>query len=552
MPHSGNGAAVTETNWGKQPDNYPIIYAYETEGAARKEQDLGYNGLNDAEEAALYGISNINPITGENDPASDNYVFYLDDRWAQSDYAGSITGRYKYFQGPQGNNSTDDLLHAYSMQPDAEDINLDYNLDQTEMYNQYTVKMSQADLMNNTNGYIVSTKEVTDIELPNGQSGSVTRYQFRIPVDNFDVDIDGDGIPDLVTDDQLSAANSVLTSARFMRVLMRGFNQETTLRFATMDLVRSNWRRYPKTLYPTPGIPGHEEGTNADDFLSNLEIGQVTLEENSTNQPPYMLPPGVRREEMQGTTGYQSQNEASMLLKAKLTTDSPTKAVYKSSNLDLRRYKRMEMFVHAENLMDVNDQSLDEEARLFIRLGSDYTDNYYEYGIPLKYTPRSATTLNAIWPDENFIDIQTDYFVEAKKARDLDASANPLERFVFVPDENNPQKSIYVKGRPTLGAVTSVMIGLRSTSKFDKEVLVWVNELRLSEIDNEGGYAAMASLGFTLGDFAQVQLSGSISSAGFGAIDLGPSQRNQEDYKDYALNAQIKLDKFLPEKWGLE
>src|SRR5690606_35538666 len=126
------------------------------------------------------------------------------------------------------------------------------------------------------------------------------------------------------------------------------------------------------------------------------------------------------------------------------------------------------------------------------------------------------------------------------------------ERFVFVPDENNPQKSIYVKGRPTLGAVTSVMIGLRSTSKFDKEVLVWVNELRLSEIDNEGGYAAMASLGVTLGDFAQVQLSGSISSAGFGAIDLGPSQRNQEDYKDYALNAQIKLDKFLPEKWGLE
>src|SRR5690606_37035558 len=231
MPHSGNGAAVTETNWGKQPDNYPIIYAYETEGAARKEQDLGYNGLNDAEEAALYGTSNINPITGENDPASDNYVFYLDDRWAQSDYAGSITGRYKYFQGPQGNNSTDDLLHAYSMQPDAEDINLDYNLDQTELYNQYTVKMSQADLMNNTNGYIVSTKEVTDIELPNGQSGSVTWYQFRIPVDNFDVDIDGDGIPDLVTDDQLSAANSVLTSARFMRVLMRGFNQETTLRF---------------------------------------------------------------------------------------------------------------------------------------------------------------------------------------------------------------------------------------------------------------------------------------------------------------------------------
>src|SRR5690606_34459179 len=241
--------------------------AYDTEGAARKEQDLGYNGLTDAEEAATYGISNTNPITGQNDPANDNYVFYLDDRWGQTQDAGSITARYKYYQGPQGNNSTDDLLHTYSMQPEAEDINLDYNLDQTEMYNQYTVRMSPSDLMNNSNNMIVATK-TAEVQLPNGQTQEVTWYQFRIPVDNFDTDIDGDGVEDLVTDEQLSAAKSVLTSARFMRVLMRGFNEETTLRFATMDLVRSNWRRYPKTLFPIPGSTGPEEGVTEDPFLS--------------------------------------------------------------------------------------------------------------------------------------------------------------------------------------------------------------------------------------------------------------------------------------------
>src|SRR5690606_922359 len=272
MPHSGNGAAVTQSNWGKQPDNYPIIYAYETEGAARKEQDLGYNGLTDAEEAASYGLSNTNPITGQNDPAFDNYVFYLDDRWSQSNDAGSITGRYKYFQGPQGNNSTEDLLDAYSMQPDAEDINLDYNLDQTEMYNQYTIHLSPSDLENNTSGFVVATKEIDDIELPNGQTSSVKWYQLRIPVDGFDLDIDGDGIDDLITEEQINTAESVLTSARYMRVLMRGFTQETTVRFATMDLVRSNWRRYPKTLFP---VSGSEEGVDEDQFLSNLEIGQV-------------------------------------------------------------------------------------------------------------------------------------------------------------------------------------------------------------------------------------------------------------------------------------
>ncbi|MET3732294.1 cell surface protein SprA [Moheibacter stercoris] len=547
LPHSNNGAATSETTWGKQPQNYPIIYAYETEGAARKEQDLGYNGLTDEMEAAAYGLTNVNPVTGQLDPASDNYVYYLDDRWNQTADAGSITKRYKYFNLPQGNNSTDDMLHSYSMQPDAEDINLDFNLDQTEMYNQYTLKISPSDLTNNTSNYVVATKEST-VSLPNGQTSNIKWYQVRIPVDSFDRDIDGDGIPDVDED----AAKSVLTSARFMRVLMRGFDQETTLRFATMDLVRSNWRRYPKTFHPIPGSTSPEEGVEADPNLQNLEIGQVTLEENSTNQPPYMLPPGIEREEMQGTTGYQSQNEASMVLKAKLNANSPSKGVFKNTNLDLRRYKRMEMFVHAENLLDVNSQEIDETTKLFIRLGSDYSDNYYEYEMPLKYTPKTANTVNAIWPEENMVDILTDYFVEAKKARDLDPVSNPMARFGFVPNPEEPNKTIYVKGRPSLGSVTSVMIGLRSTNSQDKEVLVWVNELRLSEIDNSGGYAAMASLGFTLGDFAQVQVSGSVSSAGFGAIDQGPTQRSQEDYRDYALNAQIKLDKFTPKNWGLE
>ena len=552
MPHSGNGAAITTSNWGKQPENYPIIYAYETEGQARKEQDLGYNGLTDSEEAAMYGLTNFNPVTGENDPASDNYVYHMDERWGQTNEAGSIISRYKFYNGSQGNNSTDNLLHSYSMQPDAEDINLDYNLDQTELYNQYTVKLSPSDLMNNNSQQIVATKEV-DVKLPNGQTESVKWYQFRIPVDNFDLDLNGDGSPDLVTDSQLSAAKSVLSSVRFMRVLMRGFNQETTLRFATMDLVRSNWRRFPKTLYPIPGSTSDEEGVDIDESLANLEIGQVNIEENSTNVPPYVLPPGIEREEMQGTTGYQSQNEASMVLKSKLSGTSPTKAVYKNTNLDLRKYKRLEMFVHAEDVLDATNQSLDENTKLFIRLGSDYADNYYEYEIPLKYTAKTPdANPSRIWPDENRIDLSTDFFVDAKKLRDADETATTLERYTFIPDEANPEKIITVKGRPSLGGVTSVMIGLRSTNNTDKEVLVWVNEMRLSEIDNSGGYAAMASLGFTLGDFAQVQVSGSVSSAGFGAIDQGPSQRNQEDYRDYAINAQLKLDKFMPEKWGME
>src|SRR5690606_32996056 len=143
------------------------------------------------------------------------------------------------------------------------------------------------------------------------------------------------------------------------------------------------------------------------------------IEENSTNVPPYVLPPGIQREEMQGTTGYQSQNEASMVLKAKLSGSSPTKAVYKNTNLDLRKYKRLEMFVHAEDLLDATNQSIDEDTKLFIRLGSDYADNYYEYEMPLKYTAKTPdANPERIWPIENRIDLSTDFFVDAKKLRD--------------------------------------------------------------------------------------------------------------------------------------
>ena len=128
-----------------------------------------------------------------------------------------------------------------------------------------------------------------------------------------------------------------------------------------------------------------------------------------------------------------------------------------------------------------------------------------------------------------------------------------MQRFNFAFDQENPNKTVYVKGRPTLGNVSSIMIGVRNTSgSSEKEVLLWVNELRLSEIDNKGGYAAAANVQFNLGDFANVQVSGSTSSVGFGAIDQGPANRNQDESLQYALNAQVKLDKFLPKKWGME
>ena len=546
LPHSGLQAQTTETNWGKQPSINPVLYAFDTEGAQRKEQDLGFNGLTDIEEEQKYGITSNNAVTGELDPANDNYLFYLDDRFSNHTFGQTVPGRYRYFRNPQGNSSTDDPLAASSLIPDVEDINGDYNLDQTENYNQYTLKISRQDLEDTENKHIVARKTV-DVEFANGNNSTVKWYQVRIPVDGFDLDINRDGVDEV----NITQAESVLSAARFMRVVMRGFEEQTTLRLGSFDLVRSEWRRYPKNVFPFVGA-GNQEGSEEDQNIGDLEVGEVSIEQNSTNRPPYKIPPGVYREQTQGATGYQSQNEASMTLKAKFKPGSTSKAIFKNVNLDLRRYKKLEMFVSAQDLINRANANLDPDTKLFIRVGSDYTDNYYEYEMPLKYTPVTAVTESDIWPTDNKIELNTDFFTDAKKLRDTD-NFSTRDRFPYILDEANPHKAVYVKGRPTLGNVSSLMIGVRTTGgSSDKEVLLWVNELRLSEIDNEGGYAGAANLQFNLGDFANVQLSGSTSSVGFGAIDQGPSNRNQDETVEYSVNADVKLDKFLPKKWGVE
>jgi len=545
LPHSANQAQVTETAWGKQPLLNPILYSFDTQGDQRREQDLGFNGLTDVEEESQYNFSSFNPISGDLDPANDNYLFYLDNRFNGTQLGQSVMGRYRFFRNPQGNSSTTNPLDASSLYPDVEDINGDYNLDQTENYNQYTFKINRRSLEDPENKFIVARKEVK-ATFANGKESNVKWYQVRIPIDAFDLDINGDGRDDV----NVEQAESVLSAARYMRMVMRGFDQETTIRLGTFDLVRSEWRKYPNNLFPF--IVNNEEGSVEDKNISDLEIGEVNIEQNSSNRPPYRIPPGVYREQYQGTTGIQYQNEASMTLKAAFRAGSTSKAVFKNVNLDLRRYKKLEMYVSAQDLINRANSNLDPNTKLFIRLGSDYTDNYYEYEMPLKYTPISALSENEIWPNENKLDVNTDLFTDAKKLRDTE-NFSTRNRFPFLFDTSNPDKAVYVKGRPTLGNVSSLMIGIRTTGgATDKEVLLWVNELRLSEIDNEGGYAGTANLQFNLGDFANVQLSGSTSSIGFGAIDLGPANRNQNETKEYAVNAAVKLDKFLPEKWGLE
>ncbi|MET3539108.1 T9SS outer membrane translocon Sov/SprA [Chryseobacterium limigenitum] len=545
LPTGSAPSTTTNTNWGTQPKQPPILYAFSSEGDDRRAQDLGYDGLSSEQEAIKFGNTFINPVTNIADPAVDDFVFYLSDKFTGSQGA-SIIQRYKYFRNPEGNSQANSL-EVSTQTPDAEDINKDYNLDQNESYNQYEVKLDQGNLVLGQNNIVdVKTVQAT---FQNGQTDQVKWYLFRVPIAQYDATA-GDHAAD------------VLNNVRFARLLLTGFDQTSTLRFGTLDLVRSDWRRYPKNFAvygtDTTADPATNEGTADVVDPNNFEIGSVNIEENALNQPPYVLPPGIDRQVLSGNAGAQRQNEASLYMRANELRTTEARGVFKNASLDMRRYKKLKLFVHAEDPenRDPNIGLMDKKTKFFIRFGNDATDNYYEYEASLKLTSKTATAPMDIWPLDNEVDLNIQDFVDAKIRRDKNFPNDIAKRIMdqeFGSDINF--KKIYVKGRPSLGNVTSIVLGIRNAGDrtgVSIDRVLWVNEIRLSEIENDGGYAGNASLNFNLGDFATVNTSASYTSVGFGNIDSKPAERNQSTQSAFSINTAINVDKFLPEKSGVK
>ena len=536
LPTPNQMNSTSTTNWGKQPNQFPVLYAFSTEGDDRRAQDVGYDGLNNEQELEIFGTSFINPVTGVIDPAADDFLFYLSDQFS-GDLASSLVDRYRYFRNPDGN-SQSGSLEVSSQTPDAEDINKDYNLDQNESYNQYTIDLSKAGLAGG-NPYIVDEKEV-NVRFENGQNAKSKWYLFRIPVNQYDQDIEG-------------ASDAILNNVRFARMVLDGFDETSTLRFGSLDLVRSDWRKYTKKLAIespiTPEGPETEGIDNADN--QNFFVGSVNLEENGLGTPPYVLPPGIQRQVLSGNAGAQRQNESSLYMKL-MNFNKDAKGVIKNTNLDMRRYKKLELFVHAEDLRSLVSSDLDPNNRFFIRFGSDVTDNYYEYEASLKYTPNSARSPLEIWPTENTVDLDIQSFVDAKLERDRMNDSRWMQYRYHYPNFGDENKRIFVKGRPSLGNITTIVVGVRNYANTSKDLVLWVNEIRLSGIDNKGGYAGNASLNFNLGDFAMVNANASMSTVGFGNIDQKPSERSQNENIAFSVNTTVNVDKFLPEKSGIK
>ncbi len=531
-PIDANG----NNRFGYVPFNPSILYTFDADDTSRKNQDIGLDGLNNIEERDKFKnhplITNFNLLNTE-DPASDDFKYfrggYLDNKNA------SIITRYKYFNNTQGNSptvnqSTESYPTSSTTYPDVEDINKDQTMNTVESYFEYKISMNKTDLVKGQN-FIVDEKTTT-VTLKNGSTQQTKWYQFRVPIRSGTA-ING------ITD---------FNSIRFMRMYLTHFKMPVVLRFGELDLVRGDWRRYVKTL--DPAITPNADLTQTE--LNDFEVGVINIEQNEGR---YVLPPGIVRERLQGSTTVQLQNEQSVTLKVKDLPQNKVRAIYKNISVDLRRYKKLKMFMHLEPVL-VGGVT-DDEMMAIVRLGTDLNDNFYQIEIPLKVSTKENISSLDVWPEANNLEGLLENFGKIKLKRDkeiIGGSPIVINQLYPVPTTNDPKEIIVrVKGNPTLAKIRTIMLGIKNTAPTNRSAEIWFNELRSSDFDNDGGWAAVVNADANFADIANVSISGKIQTLGFGSVEDRITQRSLDQTKQYNLSTNVQLGKVLtPKKWGIQ
>ncbi len=555
MPTSALVENVEETQWGRVPSQQAIVNSFDNDPASRRYQDIGLDGLRSEDERAFFS-GYLNELAaalsgGQNsqayrdayeDPSSDDYAYFRRGFWDTVQHSlTKIADRYKYYNNPEGNSpSNEDNPENYPTQqtnyPNTEDISEDNTLNEAENYYQYEVPLDPGQMRIGEN-YITDIREAT-VTLANKEQAKVKWYQFKVPVKE----------PSKVVGQMQN-----LQSVRFVRMFLKGFRDPVILRFASLDLIRSDWRKYENSLLESgEHVPGGAQTT--------FEVSTVSVEENSSRQPiNYVLPPGIERVIDPSSQNNVEMNEQSLSLKVENLADGDARGIYKNTSYDMRQFKKVEMFVHMEKVNEM-DLAVDGDIHLLVRLGADYNDNYYEYEIPLSYTQWGQSSRNLVWPEANKVEIDLRELVAVKERRNQFMREQGTTSYSTVYSEQIGKATYSVKGTPSISAVKSIMIGLRNPKKMRpgdsddgqaKSVEVWVNEFSLNEFKKEGGVAATARAQATLGDIGRVSVAGSYTQANFGQLEQKLTDLSQSNTGSYDVAVDLELGRFVPEKAGL-
>lgn len=550
LPGADNSTPTISSDWGRVPASTALIYAFDTDDNNRLYQDAGLDGLLDDDERVKFP-----DFANFDDPSADNYEYFLT-------ASGDIVQRYKNYNGLQGNNPIEfsDDNRGNNNIPDKEDIDGDNTMNTINAYYEYEIAVKPNPVVGEN--YVTDVR-TTDAQLPDGSTTPVKWVQYKVPIQ--------------ANPDRAVGAIADLQSIQFMRMYVTDFTDEVTLRFASLDLVRSMWYRYENDLIEDPTLV--IDGSN-----TGFDVESVNIIDNFSRQPiPYVMPPGIEREQINQNNTVVNQNEQSLAMTVYQQNKNiavpsglepgDARAVFKNfyDPIDMRSYKKMRMFLHAEALDGPEDPTRlqDDELVAFIRFGNDFTDNFYQIEVPLKLTEWGESSAYDVWPLENEIEVQLELLTKLKLAMRSDPNYDPSRIYYKYEDEIAPELvsstpnrlRIGVKGNPNYGLVRTMMLGVRnqtdvlyqSSAQQPKDIRgeVWFNELRLSDMDNSGGWAAVATMDANIADVASISASVNKATAGFGALEQGPQERSRSDAFQYGVVTSVNADKFLPKEWNV-
>lgn len=541
------------TSWGKAPKVQFITDAFDNDEGSRAKQDIGLDGLNNEEEREFGHIKSfldqVRPkLTAEAyakieaDPSNDDFKFFLDDSYDSNQF---IVERFKNYLGMENNappvSENDLITPATTATADKEDINQDNTINDVESYHEYEVELN-SDALSVGNGYIVDKVS----------SGNADWYLFRVPL-------------------RTAKRNSVgditgFKSIRFMRLLMEQWKEPVVLRFAALQLVSNQFRVYHEDLNNNSFLEVPES------YDAQFKVTTVSVEENGCDedgncnvkvgQTPYVVPPGFIRDRDFSQQIFRQFNEQSLSLAVENLRDGDKRGVFKNTQLDLNMYKRIQMFVHAQN--ENNEEGL---AGAFLRIGTDVKTNYYEIELEnLKTTPKGSQDPTVIWPGENEFDVPLDELRALKVSRNIDlgkdsvSTDKPYSKIIQVQGLTGSEElvtrtyKITVVGNPDLSNILTIMTGVSNAkggNTAPAAFTVWMDELRANGFDETKGEAAVLAADIKLADIGTISISGNLSTYGFGGVQDRISSRSRETAQGFGIASTFELDKFFPQNWGL-
>ncbi len=530
LPANGDFTAggVTLNQWGAVTTQQYLNNAFNNDPNARVNQDVGLDGVNTAKEATNFSDF-INLVNGSarpvvlQDPSSDDFQYFLGP--TQDANNAKILERYKQINGHENNSPILDGSQPFAQSgsniPENEDLNQDNTLSELEEYYSFSMDLRPG-LLDVGNKYIVD--KITPEAYPD-----VTWYLVRIPIRQFE--------------DKFGAING-FKSIRYARMILTGFTEPVVLRFSNFRSVGNRWRRYTERLAQS------QFSEELEPNLDNFSVSVVNVEENGKGnaEKPAYVPPLARDRDITSTV-QRRLNEQSVQMCVNSLEDGDARAIYKNVSFDFFNYGRIKMFISAHG-----NGLVDNQLTAFLRLGTDFDQNYYEIELPLKITPTgNEPNPDIVWPEENQIDLDLNELYALKAQRDRESY--PLgQLYPLAGPKQIGRHGIRVFGRPDLSQVKLMMIGIVNPRDDAKalSVCMWADEMRLTDFDRTAGWAMNSVLNAKLADLGTVSGSFRHITFGFGGVQSKISERARGTTTAYDVSANIQVDKLLPRNTGLK